>query len=76
MENTPELFRRVSNEDGHHTVPTVMAEEPDSGFRVLKQSPVDEQGRLLPFKPREDIAANGTPKPETASGDDTTEESS
>lgn len=75
MSSTPPRFVRISNENGHFTVPAAVAERAGSDWRELKSDAVDGKGDPLPSKPREDtLAATPTTDPETASGD-TTEES-
>ena len=44
------IFVRVSRPNGHHTTTRVAAER--AGWTVLKEDPVDLDGRPLPFKPR------------------------
>ena len=44
------VFVRVSLPNGHHTTTRVAAER--AGWTVLKEEPVDKDGRPKPFKPR------------------------
>ena len=49
-------FVRISNENGHFSVPAAIAER-DKSWRVLKQDAVDRHGRPLPPKLRVDLDA-------------------
>ena len=60
-------FVRISNENGHFSVPAAIAER-DKSWRVLKQDAVDRHGRPLPPKLRVDIDA-ATPTPESEAND-------
>ena len=60
-------FVRISNENGHFSVPAAIAER-DKSWRVLKQDAVDRHGRPLPPKLRVDLDA-ATPTPESEAND-------
>ena len=59
-------FVRISNENGHFSVPEAVAAR-DKSWRVLKQDAVDQHGRPLPPKLRADtVAATPTHEPEAS----------
>jgi len=60
-------FVRISNENGHFSVPEAIAAR-DKSWRVLKQPAVDQRGRPLPPKLRVDLDA-ATPTPESEATD-------
>ena len=60
-------FVRISNENGHFSVPEAIAAR-DQSWRVLKQPAVDQRGRPLPPKLRVDLDA-ATPTPESEATD-------
>ena len=60
-------FVRISNENGHFSVPEAIAAR-DKSWRVLKQDAVDRHGRPLPPKLRVDLDA-ATPTPESEAND-------
>ena len=60
-------FVRISNENGHFSVPEAIAAR-DKSWRVLKQDAVDQRGRPLPPKLRVDLDA-ATPTPESEATD-------
>ena len=60
-------FVRISNENGHFSVPEAIAAR-DKSWRVLRQDAVDRHGRPLPPKLRVDLDA-ATPTPETEATD-------
>ena len=67
-------FVRISNENGHFSVPEAIAAR-DKSWRVLKQPAVDQRGRPLPPKLRVDLdAATPTPEPEATDVSADTEE--
>lgn len=57
MAENPDLFVRVSTPAGHFTVPAAVAEAADSSWRVLKSDALDQFGKPVPPKLREDIPA-------------------
>ena len=61
-------FVRISNENGHFSVPEAIAAR-DKSWRVLKQDAVDRHGRPLPPKLRVDLDAATPTPPETEATD-------
>lgn len=61
------LFVRISNENGHFSVPAAVAAR-NKSWRVLKQPAVDKFGAPLPPKLRVDIVA-ATPPTESEAAD-------